>query len=61
MGAESSSLNKYEIGEIYSDTGGLTIASATSHNFKDKYTIFQYNKKSTSEQSKKNVEVNFLL
>lgn len=59
MGVESSSLKKYEVGEIYSDTDGVTIASTT--NLKDRYTIFQYKKdKRASEKSKQNIEV-FLL
>ena len=58
MGAESSSLKKYQVGEIYSDTDGVTIASATNQNFKERYTIFQYKKdKGSSEQSRKNIEV----
>ena len=56
MGVESSSLNKYEVGEIYSDADGVTIASTT--NLRDKYTIFQYKKeKRASEKSRQNIEV----
>ncbi|XP_066922883.1 protein-associating with the carboxyl-terminal domain of ezrin-like isoform X2 [Clytia hemisphaerica] len=59
MGAENSSLKKFQHGEVFeSESDYLTIASAQDQTGDNKYTVFQYLKNSPGiEPAKKNIQV----